>query len=226
MAFSGKLNVPASQILLLAAWVILLFGMSSLPMPLLIGCALISAGCLVVLGYWIRPALVPAYTGILEPEKPISLLYSTKTEGRIPKLRIGPSNVFIAGDAPGFVSMLFPALSKAQFTVEAIDNEMRVSTRVADESGNLIAELIRNEWKVNPNGSWDRNYSADALEVKDAQGQVILQVRAFLDHIQIQGMWWIDMGPPNGWVMYGRRPRCKRNLTISEAFGCGHVFGL
>src|SRR5258706_14472736 len=26
--------------------------------------------------------------------------------------------------------------------------------------------------------------------------------------------------------MYGRRPRCKRNLTISEAFGCGHVFGL
>ena len=27
-------------------------------------------------------------------------------------------------------------------------------------------------------------------------------------------------------VMYGRRPRCKRNLTISEAFGCGHVFGL
>ena len=28
------------------------------------------------------------------------------------------------------------------------------------------------------------------------------------------------------WVMYGRCPRCKRNLTISEAFGCGHVFGL
>jgi hypothetical protein len=26
--------------------------------------------------------------------------------------------------------------------------------------------------------------------------------------------------------MYGRRPRCKRNLTFSEAFGCSHVFGL
>jgi len=26
--------------------------------------------------------------------------------------------------------------------------------------------------------------------------------------------------------MYGRCPRCKRNLTISEAFGRGHVFGL
>jgi hypothetical protein len=29
-----------------------------------------------------------------------------------------------------------------------------------------------------------------------------------------------------GWVMYGRRPRCKGNLTISEAFGCSHVSGL
>ena len=26
--------------------------------------------------------------------------------------------------------------------------------------------------------------------------------------------------------MYGRRPRCKRNLTFCEAFGCSHVFGL
>jgi hypothetical protein len=34
----------------------------------------------------------------------------------------------------------------------------------------------------------------------------------------------LSRGP--SWVMYGRRPRCKRNLTISEAFGCGHVFGL
>jgi hypothetical protein len=25
--------------------------------------------------------------------------------------------------------------------------------------------------------------------------------------------------------MYGRRPRCKRNLTISEGFGCSHVSG-
>src|ERR1700692_3608391 len=28
------------------------------------------------------------------------------------------------------------------------------------------------------------------------------------------------------WAMYGRCPRCKRNLTFSEAFGCSHVYGL
>jgi hypothetical protein len=33
-------------------------------------------------------------------------------------------------------------------------------------------------------------------------------------------------GPCRRWVMYGRRPRCKRNLAISEGVGCGHVFGL
>ena len=27
-------------------------------------------------------------------------------------------------------------------------------------------------------------------------------------------------------AMYGRRPRCKRNLTFCEAFGCSHVYGL
>jgi hypothetical protein len=94
--------------------------------------------------------------------------------------------------------MLFPALTKSQFTAEAVDGEMKVSTQIADEDGKLIAEIIRNEWKINPNGSWDRNYSSDALEVKDAQGNIILQVRVLMDHIQIQGMWWIDMGPPNG----------------------------
>jgi predicted phage-related endonuclease len=62
---------------------------------------------------------------------------------------------------------------------------------------------------------------------------------------RIEGVRIIDMGSSNSWTefaalfcstraasleheraMYGRRPRCKRNLTISEAFGCGHVFGL
>jgi hypothetical protein len=28
------------------------------------------------------------------------------------------------------------------------------------------------------------------------------------------------------WAMYGQRPRCKRNLTFCEAFGCSHVSGL
>jgi hypothetical protein len=58
----------------------------------------------------------------------------------------------------------------------------------------LIAEIIRNEWKVAPPpGNWDRNYSDDALEVRNPRGRVVLQVRALADRIQIQGVW--PLGP-------------------------------
>jgi len=41
--------------------------------------------------------------------------------------------------------------------------------------------------------------------------------------ISVDGMHQVDL---ELWVMYGRRPRCKRNLTLSETFGCSHVSGL
>lgn len=170
LAFSGKFNVTASQTLLVVAWIILVVGLREQPLPLLLGVALLSAGCLVLLGYWIRPELVPVFAGRLEPAKPVSLLFSMKGGGSIPKLRIGTSNVFILGDGPGPASMLFPALTKSQFTVEAVDGEMKVSTQIADEDGKLIAEIIRNEWKINPHGSWDRNYSSDALKLRMRKG--------------------------------------------------------
>jgi transposase len=44
------------------------------------------------------------------------------------------------------------------------------------------------------------------------------------------GIPWRDLperfGVFSRWAMYGRCPQCKRNLTISEAFGCSHVSGL
>jgi hypothetical protein len=83
--------------------------------------------------------------------------------------------------------MLYPILQNSQFKVELINGKAKISTRITDESGNLIAEIIRNEWKVAPTRAWDRNYSGDALEVKDSRGYVVLQVRVLADRIQIQG---------------------------------------
>ena len=75
----------------------------------------------------------------------------------------------------------------------------KVSTRIVDDIGNLLVEINRNEWKVAPPPqTWDRNYSDDALEVRDGAGRIVLQVRALSDRIQLQGMWWVDLGPPNG----------------------------
>lgn len=58
-----------------------------------------------------------------------------------------------------------------------------MSLVIRDRSGRLVAEIVNNEWKVNPQNAWDRNYSADALEVRDPTGDIVLQVKALADRI-------------------------------------------
>jgi hypothetical protein len=45
-----------------------------------------------------------------------------------------------------------------------------------------------------PPKTWDRNYTDDALEVKNTGGRVVLQVRVLSDRIQLQGEWWSKDG--------------------------------
>jgi hypothetical protein len=76
---------------------------------------------------------------------------------------------------------------------EAVFRTAKFSTKITDENSHLVAEIVRNEWLVAPPPqSWDRNYNDDTLEVKDASGDIVLQVRAFADHIQFQGVWWVE----------------------------------
>jgi len=144
------------------------------------------------------------YSGILYPQN--TLLFSPDG-GKITKIQIGQSRVFIVNPDDPRAAQLFSALRTTRFRVENIRGEVRVSAEMLDREGHLIAELVRNEWKVAPPPrTWDRNYTDDALEVKDARGLVVLQVRALKDRVQLQGLWWIDMGPPNG----------VRQLTVRE----------
>jgi hypothetical protein len=56
-------------------------------------------------------------------------------------------------------------------------DQISVSAKVLSADGNLSAELINNEWKINENNYFDRNYDSTALEVRDAKrGLVVLQV--------------------------------------------------
>jgi hypothetical protein len=67
--------------------------------------------------------------------------------------------------------------------------------------------------------------SADG--VSSRQSLVVYVQHRPQNKMRCRDHWGCFISPdPSAWVMYGRRPRCKRNLTISEAFGCGHVFGL
>jgi hypothetical protein len=148
-----------------------------------------------------------SYSGTLTPRN--TLLFSPDG-GKITKIQVGQARVFLVDPNNPLAAQLYPALRTTQFKVENVDGEVKVSAQMLDREGDLIVELVRNEWKVAPPPrTWDRNYSDDAIEVRDDRGLVVLQVRALKDRVQLQGHWWIDLGPPNG----------IRQLTIRETPG-------
>jgi hypothetical protein len=170
-------------------------------LPKIIGVGGILAASLVLLAYWFRPDTVPAYSGILRPSS--ELLFSPRGGGRIALVQIGQSHALLGPEGiPGvhpiksepIGRLLLPGLDESKFTVEKVDGKIKFSCQVTDEAGKLIAEIIRNEWRVAPPpGTFDRNCSDDALEVRDPKGRVVLQVKVLRDRIQIQGAW--SLGP-------------------------------
>jgi hypothetical protein len=81
-----------------------------------------------------------------------------------------------------------------QLTIVKENGQVKVSTIIRDRTGRIVAELVRNEWKVNPNNSFDRNYSSDALEVKAGDGDIVLQVKVLPDRIQLQAKFFASNG--------------------------------
>jgi hypothetical protein len=131
---------------------------------------------------------VPKNAGVIVA-KPDSVIFS---QGRPlnRSMEIGTSGaVFNYAGPEG--SPLFAIFNKYDITMEMIDGKLKVSTKVGNDKGDLLAEIIRNEWKVAPPPStFDRNYSDDALEVRAANGRIVLQVRVLPDRVQLQGEWW------------------------------------
>jgi hypothetical protein len=161
--------------------------------------------------------VVPAYSGIFTPRS--ELLFSPRGKGKIPLVQIGKSDVVLGPEGtPGVHpikldpvgALLLPGLEASKFTVEAVNGKIKFSCQVLDDAGKMMAEIIRNEWKVvPPPGTFDRNYSDDALEVIDPRGRVVLQVVVLSNRIQIQGAW--PLGPkwkPSGaaWVIIRQDP--------------------
>jgi len=102
--------------------------------------------------------------------------------------------VFRIGDK-GFIQLMSPDKPAFDFgdtflDVETIDDELKVSTTLKDESGTQIALMYRNEWKVMPPPkTFDRNYTKDALEIMGPDGSIVLQLKLFPDYVFINGQW-------------------------------------
>ena len=79
-------------------------------------------------------------------------------------------------------------------TIWIEDGKLKLSTKIRDNTGNLITEIIGNEWKVRKENSWDRNYNDSALEVIDERGHVVLQVVIKEDYIQFAAKMYASNG--------------------------------
>ncbi len=103
-----------------------------------------------------------------------------------PAIQVGTASIFELGPEGRFME-----LDEDQISVKRVNGELVLTTTVRDKDGNLIVEVIDNHWTVSPlkASCWDKNYTADTLEVKDGRGRVVLQVRVLPDRIQIQGEW-------------------------------------
>jgi energy-coupling factor transporter transmembrane protein EcfT len=199
IALSGRF-MTVGYIFLALACAIAGIGLRSLPVPVLISVLGFIGSTLILMAYYLTPAEIPKNTGVL--------VFAPNNKAlEIPYIQFGTSKTIYGpkemGNNSPVGTLLFPALTEAQFKIEIVDRKYKVSTQIRDQNNKLLVELIRNEWKVAPPpDTWDRNYSDDSLEVKDPSGAVVLQVRAFPDRVQMQGMWFVDLGPPNGVIRF------------------------
>lgn len=74
-----------------------------------------------------------------------------------------------------------------------VDGKLVVSARLQSPDG-LVAEITENEWKINPQRIWDRNYSTNALEIKNPNGEIVFQILLVRGELHFQGMFFDSTG--------------------------------
>lgn len=88
-------------------------------------------------------------------------------------------------------------------SLRSVNQKLLVTTEIRNSAGDLIAELKDNEWKLNRDLLFDRNYTSQALEVRDRAGKITLQVVDFGDTIHLAGIFrcrsgWTTVLAPAG----------------------------
>jgi hypothetical protein len=103
---------------------------------------------------------------------------------QLPKLELGDSGAILMWGGPEGEPIL-KLFDDCNLTIGIENGDVVLSTVIRDEKGETIAELVRNEWRVNPQKAFDRNYAKGAIEVRDATGDVVLQARLREDRVQL-----------------------------------------
>lgn len=122
-------------------------------------------------------------------------MHAAKPSAKYPAFEIGNSGTRFVWDRGHPPESLIRFAADNKFNLEVMNGQILVSTEIRDEYGNQIVEIARNRWKI-PRGApiVDKNYSADALEIKDRRGHVVFQMQLLSDMVHIQGEWHRERG--------------------------------
>jgi len=116
-----------------------------------------------------------AYAGRLQAENKVIL---SPKEKIYPYLEIGNSGSIFTPTNPKLP--LNTIAKDNDINIEIEGGQVKLSIKIRDINGQIIAEIVKNEWKTSKPETgkiWDRNYSKDAVEVLDPNGEVVLQVK-------------------------------------------------
>jgi len=87
------------------------------------------------------------------------------------------NEVFDLWKSASKATFLIPGIVKNEIYAAIKDGRIYVSGKLFDRKSDLLVELVSNEWKVASSPiTWDRNFTTNALEVRDSTGDVVLQV--------------------------------------------------
>lgn len=100
----------------------------------------------------------------------------------------------------------------APFSIKRVGDGLLVSAIIHSLDGKVIAEIRNNEWRLNPNNYFHKNFDKSALEVIDEYGIPILQVE-YLDgnNIKIGGV--LHLGEKETSEMYPDFPSTPKEIN-------------
>lgn len=132
--------------------------------------------------YSISCSLVPSGFNILQKSKPL-------LHGAFETVTVDPNKNFtVKVGTNSFVTdyrTLIKGFDMRRFVnygheypikIEVEKGKLFISAWITDKEGRMVAQLIDNEWRINPNNFYDRNFSNNAFEVIDNNKMPILQV--------------------------------------------------
>jgi hypothetical protein len=106
------------------------------------------------------------------------------------------------------------------FSLERNKNGLLISMRIKNIDETIVAEIIRNKWKINPNNYFNKNFDSHTLEVIGQDGLIYLQIE-YLDvtTIRIGGIFFGEL--TNISDMYHDFPAEQDNVRGLHIFNIG-----